>query len=305
MAQREFVIGDSRTSVAGYFVPGGKEDNNDPLDLVGHDLPDGVAAGEVQDAVLEFTTVTGLAVIMSVKHEDGKLRPGAVRADLITDQMRSGRVYLIPTNLGVASIYCTSGGGFAGATVVFPKGEPVYEVEAELKKRGDIQVVDRGKQGSQSVSSIRILAVLMAARGIVVTHRIMQMIQPPDKLLLELRIVVEGGDMKVKFGILMNGDKPTRALNDDERDIIAAHRDHAACGIFVLDTTMNRFLFMDLAESNIVASLLSNQSMMQMPIPIDKPGHVVSARADGVMDHFDKLSPATAALFRHVFCGKK
>lgn len=299
---------DSLTSVAGYFVPKGKMENNDPFDLVGPDLPDGVTPESVHDAIQEFTKVTGLPVIMSVMCEGGKLLPGFVRGDLITDQMRPGRVYLIPTNLGVASIYCTSGGGYAGATVVFPKGEPIYGVEAELKKRDDIQVVDKGnriKQDSQNSSSIRVMAVLMSARGIVATHRIMQMIQPPNKLLLELRIVEEGGDMKVKFGILMNGDEPTRPLNDDEWDIIAAHRDHAASGMFVLDKTMNRFLFMNLAESNIVNSLLKSQAMMQMPVPIDKPGHVVSARADGIMDHFDKLTPATAAFFRHVFCGKK
>lgn len=306
MAKRDFVAADERSTVAGYFLPEGEglPDENNPLALTGVDLPDDATADGVRGAVQEFATVTDLSVILTVRPENGRLLAGVVHADLLTDQMRPGRTYLVPTNLGTGAVYCTPGGGYAGATVVFPKGEPVKGIEAELVKRDQIKMVNKGKVEGPPGASMRALAVLMASRGILVTYRIMQTIRPPDKLLLELRIVEEAGDIKVKFGILMNGDKPGRPLNEHEQTIIAAHRAEVASGMFVLDTTSRGFLFVDLIASDVLG-LLRDEPVAQMPVPIDKPGHVMTAKADGVIGHFDKLSPATAALFKHVFCGKK
>lgn len=271
----------------------GEVDLNNPLDLVGPEFPNGATEKTILSATHEFSDKTGMSVVLSGAHKNGRLCGSPVIADMFSDQLHKERTYLVPTSIGTGAIYRTARGGFAGATVVFLKGHPVLEIEDKL---GSLEVeADEDMMGSW----VRTMAVLMAARSVLVTYRLLQLIAPPDKVLVEVRIVKKDDDIEARFGILMKGDKPARRLSESEQKIVEAHRHEAANGIFVLDETNGEFLFLNLVSMNVI-QLLRGQKEVQMPVPAGKPASVMSARVDAVLSHYDSLSPETHAFFKHV-----
>jgi len=303
----------THSTMASFDLPEGEiaPKNDDLFKLMGVDIPIEVGGVEsVQAAIHEFSKVTGISVILSAQPGSrGGLVGGPIRPDLVTSQMRPGRTYVVPTTLGIGAIYCTPRNGFAGATTVFPDGGVLDAIEAGMKSRPEqFKLVEAGETKGPGGLALRVLAVLMAARGILVTHRVMQMIQPPEKVLLELRIIKDPASptVKVKLGILMVGDEPARAMNEHERAIIAKNRPHAELGVFVFDQSRGGFMFLDLSRSDVLG-ILRNQKLGHMPVPLDdRPGHVVVAKIDGILAHFgDKLSKDTVAVAKHMFHEKK
>jgi len=297
MAKQLFSASSAKTSVALCSVPEGETevDANNPLDLVGPEFPDGATEETIMKATHEFSDKTGMSVVLSGAQKNGRLCGCPVRADIFSDQMRKGKTYLIPTSIGTGAIYRSVKGGFAGATVVFLKGHPILEIEDKLRSLKKDMEVDEDMLGS----SARTMAVLMAARSVLVTYRLLQLISPPEKVLIEVRIVKKDDDIEARFGVLMEKDKPARRLGESERSIIEAHRHEAANGIFVLDATNGEFLFLNLVSQNVI-QLLRGQKEAQMPVPTGKPAHVMSARVDAVMSHHASLSPETRAFFKRV-----